>query len=526
VTEADVLDALRYRHRPPAWAFLEKVRNGTGYQRDARTADAIAMSVWPSRGLTLHGFEVKVVRGDWLRELRDPEKADEFFKYCVGVDTKILTQELRWVPAGNLAVGDKLIGFDENSTARGIARRWLPGIVENIRIEKRPVWKIYMESGGSLLCTPEHRWLCAVAPIGHWDPVFWCTTERIAQRLKRKNCRVYLPQYVQPWTERRDYGTGLLGAAFAGEGCLVAPRHTWRLEFAQKQNDFLVAVQGMLSENGFSYSLYPDINNTQLGVCKLLIDGGLPEIFRFLGQIRPPRLITVFQKHFSAYQHGMRTKVRDRIVAVEQAGDADVAVMSTSTRTFIAEGYGSHNCDHWWVVTQPGIVEGGELPATWGHMVIKGSRLTATVPAPKLTPIPADRLLLASILREALGQVTPEAQLERARREGRKDGIEQEKKSSKWDAQEAARDLERLKKTVAEFEKASGVSIVNEWNAGPIGDAVRLVVNDEHVRLRERLRDFRDTIQGAMTDMLRQADDALAVEKPEPKATASSSTLR
>lgn len=37
----------------------------------------MAFSLWPSRGLDLLGFEVKVSRSDWLRELKNPEKAEE-----------------------------------------------------------------------------------------------------------------------------------------------------------------------------------------------------------------------------------------------------------------------------------------------------------------------------------------------------------------------------------------------------------------------------------------------------------------
>jgi hypothetical protein len=48
----------------------------------SRYADAIAMSLFPSRGLDVHGFEVKRSRGDWLRELKAPEKADVIAKYC------------------------------------------------------------------------------------------------------------------------------------------------------------------------------------------------------------------------------------------------------------------------------------------------------------------------------------------------------------------------------------------------------------------------------------------------------------
>lgn len=83
-TESDVLDLLAQRYQPPAWAFLRQVRNATGYDRQIRTADAVAMGLWPSRGLELLGFEVKVSRADWLRELRDPKKAEDIFRFMDG----------------------------------------------------------------------------------------------------------------------------------------------------------------------------------------------------------------------------------------------------------------------------------------------------------------------------------------------------------------------------------------------------------------------------------------------------------
>lgn len=58
--------------------MLPQVRNLTGYQYTVRYADAISMGLWPSRGLELHGFEIKVSRSDWLRELKDPAKAEAF----------------------------------------------------------------------------------------------------------------------------------------------------------------------------------------------------------------------------------------------------------------------------------------------------------------------------------------------------------------------------------------------------------------------------------------------------------------
>jgi hypothetical protein len=77
-----MLAVLRERYQPPAWAFLTHVRNQTGYSRTTRTADAMAMSLYPSRGLDLHGIEIKVDRADFLRELKDPDKAAELFRFC------------------------------------------------------------------------------------------------------------------------------------------------------------------------------------------------------------------------------------------------------------------------------------------------------------------------------------------------------------------------------------------------------------------------------------------------------------
>ena len=79
---AEVKAALSKKFAAPEFAMLFEVRNGTGYQRSLRTADALAMSLWPSRGLELNGFEIKVSRSDWLKELNTAAKAEAFHPYC------------------------------------------------------------------------------------------------------------------------------------------------------------------------------------------------------------------------------------------------------------------------------------------------------------------------------------------------------------------------------------------------------------------------------------------------------------
>ncbi len=66
----------------PAHVMLREVRNGTGYARPVRTADALVTSVWPSRGIWFAGVEVKVSRSDWLSELKKPGKSHEVQRFC------------------------------------------------------------------------------------------------------------------------------------------------------------------------------------------------------------------------------------------------------------------------------------------------------------------------------------------------------------------------------------------------------------------------------------------------------------
>lgn len=74
--------ALAARYPAPEFAFLTEVRNHTAFNGTTRSADAMAMGLWPSRGLHLHGFELKCSRGDWLRERNDPAKAEALARYC------------------------------------------------------------------------------------------------------------------------------------------------------------------------------------------------------------------------------------------------------------------------------------------------------------------------------------------------------------------------------------------------------------------------------------------------------------
>jgi hypothetical protein len=81
--EHEVFGRLRHVFPSPAYVSIPQVRNGAGYaRRQTRTCDALVASVYPSRGLYLTGFEIKVSRSDWKKELAHAEKSVELQRFC------------------------------------------------------------------------------------------------------------------------------------------------------------------------------------------------------------------------------------------------------------------------------------------------------------------------------------------------------------------------------------------------------------------------------------------------------------
>lgn len=82
VYSAETLKALiRSKYPAPAWVVLDELREATAWV-GSHEADSVAFGTWPSRGFQIIGFEVKSYRGDWLSELKKPEKQVAIGSYC------------------------------------------------------------------------------------------------------------------------------------------------------------------------------------------------------------------------------------------------------------------------------------------------------------------------------------------------------------------------------------------------------------------------------------------------------------
>lgn len=76
IRAADLLQAVRTRYAPPEWHCEDEVTLA------GRRLDVVALNMWSARRHTVVGFEIKVSRGDWMRELTSFQKAEQWIAVC------------------------------------------------------------------------------------------------------------------------------------------------------------------------------------------------------------------------------------------------------------------------------------------------------------------------------------------------------------------------------------------------------------------------------------------------------------
>ncbi len=309
-------------------------------------------------------------------------------QFCLNKKVRVLTADLRWIPIGDVIVGQSLLGFDEESKP-GLWRRWRPSEVLATRVIERPCYDLTFDDGTEIRASAEHRWL--VGHGGHHVNSSWVTTESlraekpwtfeedaqllaclrtrpladasrelgrslaaVASRRSRirkgtaresADLRSKILRLTQVWEEDCSRGGGYLAAAFDGEGWLTQTEDeergrgfgvTVRLGFAQRSNAMLEEVERFLKERGYNYSLRYANDN-----CYRITLRTRAEIMRLLGSVRPQRLLADFRPELLGTMQRIATAT---LIRKEFVGNQPVVALTTSTGTFVAEGLASHNC--------------------------------------------------------------------------------------------------------------------------------------------------------------------------------------
>lgn len=267
--------------------------------------------------------------------LRFCEHEEDVYSYdCVGIDTPILTDDLRWVPAGELKVGDGILGFDEEQQGPRQKRKLQRAIVTRQNLVAAPTHRIHLADGTTIDAVPNHKWLVCVN-----KSLVWRSTGDLYAIQESKNRRfshrLTLRRALPTTKPETTYDAGFLSAAFDGEGCLSKDtKHAGlKLNFVQKKNPMLNRVRSLLS----SYK----IGEYARGNVQALVSSITTQTFELLMRLRPPRLM----KKFSTLTNTLTIpRVGDiEITRIDPLVPRMIAELSSSSKTYIADGFLAHN---------------------------------------------------------------------------------------------------------------------------------------------------------------------------------------
>jgi Family of unknown function (DUF6424) len=262
-------------------------------------------------------------------------------QFCLGPESRVLTTDLRWLPLGEVKVGDHLAAFDESIPASG-RRRWRRGVVERSEVISRPCYDLTFEDGTEVRASADHLWL-ACGPAGQgYAAATWYRTDCLISRQGGERAVV---KAVVPWEEDKSWEAGYLAAAFDGAGHLIhSVRGTgsghgggqgFGLVFSQRDNEMYAEVVRCLKHLGYSFREHVRTNLRQAVISRR------HDVLRFLGSVRPRRLVAQFQFEWLCQLNAME---RVRVTDAVYVGEQPVVVVTTSSGTYISEGLASHNC--------------------------------------------------------------------------------------------------------------------------------------------------------------------------------------
>jgi len=268
---------------------------------------------------------------------------------CLAPSTKILTADLRYARADSIVTGDKLVGFDEERD--GARRRFRNAQVKNVARLRLPCYRLTFDDGTQVVCSSDHQWLCTkgrdVSSDRKGRTSRWVRAEdMVPTKGKRQGSVVAKPLDV--WPTGTTYTDGYLAAAFDGEGSLTHTTKTrpagagTQLVYVQCFNAMLDRTETALREAGIEYTkTRRERKNEAHSPIATLRIGERRDALKLLGMCRPQRLLPKLDiDKLGTLPTGRGV----RLVEKEFLGEQEVIAIETSTRTFIAEGLASHNC--------------------------------------------------------------------------------------------------------------------------------------------------------------------------------------
>lgn len=272
---------------------------------------------------------------------------DALTSFCVAPETKILTADFRWIPAHSVATGLQVWGFDEEGDRNQKFRKLRIGVVESVEYKDAPRVAVHT-TAGSTTVTRDHRFLAQ--SVGR-KGIKWKMADNLTAEVGRKNGRrggmnrgqTLLP-YMPVWSNLPFGLSDWFGGFLDGEGyaTVVGTIHNRSLAVGFTQNPGDVFDKAVLACETFGFKINP-CQPRGRRVFQSVVQGGLPEVFRFVGQIPTVRLKKNAQEKWSGVR-GIYALPKATVLEVEEIEDGPVVSIQTNLKTFISDGFLSHNC--------------------------------------------------------------------------------------------------------------------------------------------------------------------------------------
>lgn len=265
--------------------------------------------------------------------------------FCVSPETRVLTADLQWVPIGDIQPGTEVVACDENVPGgRGSARKMRTATVQAVKVMKAQRYRISFDDGRHVVCTDRHPWLSRKAGTdAKWRSISG-TGNAVVGKLK---VGTQVRWITKTW-EAAEVEDGWFGGMLDGEGCISKANTSASINVSQRCGPVWDRLVKYADDRGYHAKIESDAadrpnKHGRVPVPKLAF-GRMDEIFRLVGQTRPTRFLGV------RFWEGREMPGKRNgdvgwatITGIEAIGDGDVVDMQTTTGTYIAEGFVSHN---------------------------------------------------------------------------------------------------------------------------------------------------------------------------------------
>lgn len=269
--------------------------------------------------------------------------------FCLDPSTRVLTADLRWVAIGEVRPGQEIVGVDEKHPGgKGGARKMRRAVVEAVRRVRRDAYRIAFDDGRTVICTGLHPWLSRKSG----SQCGWRTIEASGKKnngKKKLKVGTQVRWIAKPW-DAASYEDGWFGGLLDGEGTMRQKgAGGFEVSISQVAGRVLDRARAYLTDRAYCFredlDERPPGKNSKFGskTVHRLVLHRTDEAFRLIGQTRPVRLLPN-QWWDGREPPGKKSGIGwATIVEIERLGERTMVDLQTSTGTYIAEGFVSHN---------------------------------------------------------------------------------------------------------------------------------------------------------------------------------------